>query len=191
MAEKNLEFSRRLCLAIRATGLKQKEVAARLGVQPNSVTAYCKHGGVPEWNILLPMARLLGVSVEWLLDGTGPAAAEERPADQESTRVMQCGPPATELRRDVNMAWAILESGTGEAEALRSNVHSFYKAAFGIEALKDQLGIDGLPSAYRQEYLTGGGNLKGGGRQVPMLSGETDQIDNGESNPGKPRRKIS
>lgn len=110
-----------------------------------------------------------GVSIDWLLTGQerveATSVSEPGPAIQRATDPNNSDPPSPDVARDVGMAWSILESGKGEAKALQNNIHSFYKGAFSLEALKDQVGLDGLSEEYRREYLL----LKKGGGKVPKF----------------------
>lgn len=71
--------------------------------------------------------------------------------------------PKPEVARDVGMAWSILESGKGQAKALAPNIHQLYAGAFGMEALVEQVGIDGLDESDRAEYLAS--SKRRGGRK--------------------------
>jgi transcriptional regulator with XRE-family HTH domain len=54
-------------------GLTQREFAKAVGITEPSATKYCRNGGVPEWDILLRIAKYFSVSVDWLLEGDEPA----------------------------------------------------------------------------------------------------------------------
>ncbi|MCF8118353.1 MAG: helix-turn-helix domain-containing protein [Desulfarculaceae bacterium] len=75
MAEKNQEFSARLKGLLKNHGITQKALAEELGVRTATINNYCKGGRVPEWNILVEIARLLNVSCDWLLTGQGPTGS--------------------------------------------------------------------------------------------------------------------
>ena len=72
MADKNPQFGSRLKSAIKSSGLKQVQLAEKINVTATSISYYAKHGRVPEWDILVKIADLLGVSTDWLLTGKGP-----------------------------------------------------------------------------------------------------------------------
>ena len=72
MAQQNQGFSKRLRNAIKAKGLLQKELSAKVGVQNHTMSKYCSKGGVPEWHILVPIAKELDLSIEYLLTGERP-----------------------------------------------------------------------------------------------------------------------
>lgn len=56
-------------------GLKQADLAAAVRVSPQAVSKWERGENAPDISVLAPLARLLDVSVEWLLTG-GPAERE-------------------------------------------------------------------------------------------------------------------
>lgn len=182
---------------------KQADIADALGMKASHISnllSVARGKTLSKGPTTLPYKQLIvwalheGVSVDWLLTGVEPCADLQAVAAggdvvHRAHAPHDTTPPPPDLARDVSMAWSVLESGTGEADALRSNTYSFYKGAFGIEALADQLGIDGLPPAYKKEYLA----LKGGGGHVQKWSGEMVQKDepNGNGAPKRRRTKTS
>ncbi len=52
-----------------SNGLNQKALAVGVGITETSVHKYCQKGGVPEWHILLKIAKFFEVSVDYLLTG--------------------------------------------------------------------------------------------------------------------------
>lgn len=202
----NLEkFAARLRAARKTAGVTQADAALRTGTTQASITRWESAGAEPGLESLRRLARLYAVTVDWLLFGTmgneeattphdaslpGVEAASRsygkglpcRAHDPEDT-----SGPVPGTARAVSMAWSVLESGTGEADVLESTVQSLYKAVFGINALTEQLGIDGLPPAYRKEYLA----TKGGGGKVPKLSTDVDLTGKKKprAGPGTGRRR--
>ena len=80
MADTNKEFSKRLLRLIKENGLNQSNFSEKIGISSASATKYCKNGGVPEWNILLKIAKFFDVSIEWLLTGKdGEEAPKAKP----------------------------------------------------------------------------------------------------------------
>lgn len=75
MAETNQKFSARLRGLLKDHGMTQKALAEELGVRAATINSYCKSGRVPEWNILIKIARLMNVSCDWLLTGEGHAVS--------------------------------------------------------------------------------------------------------------------
>lgn len=84
LEQKRLDFRARLRKAMKASGLNQKELAARLSIAESSVTGWLKHNAMPGADILFDLPYVLGVSADWLLaergdrqpptQGTGPDA---------------------------------------------------------------------------------------------------------------------
>ena len=72
MAEKNLEFGRRLEHFIFEAGLKKKKLADSIGVSPSAIGAYINEGRIPEAPILLKISQLLNKTMEELLTGEEP-----------------------------------------------------------------------------------------------------------------------
>ena len=71
-----MDFKTRLRAARRARGLSQKALGAALGVTQSAVTAWETGQHEPGYKTLVPLSRLLGVSIDYLLagaDGKGEA----------------------------------------------------------------------------------------------------------------------
>lgn len=64
-----MEIKDRLRAARRAKGLTQGELAARLGIKQASVSAWEVGKTWPDVPNLVPLSRLLGVSIDYLLAG--------------------------------------------------------------------------------------------------------------------------
>ena len=88
MAEKNSHFAKRLISALESANMAKGVLAEKTGIRPQSMAKYTKHGGVPEWHILVRFAELLGVSTDWLLTGKGPGPAGA-PGDEQPGPVLQ------------------------------------------------------------------------------------------------------
>ena len=98
-SEETATFGDRLAGAREAAGLKQVDLAEQLGVQPDSVEAWQNDLREPRANRLQMLSGLLGVSLSWLLTGTGdgpdidtqeaeiPMAASDILADIRKLRV--------------------------------------------------------------------------------------------------------
>lgn len=84
MAEISHEFSARLREALQGAGLSQRDAAKIIGVTDASMTKYAKNGGVPEWHILIKIAKLLNVTCDWLLEGEGSLSVGATPQDDRS-----------------------------------------------------------------------------------------------------------
>lgn len=115
---------------------------------------------------LIRLSRLYAVGLDWLL--TGEAAGSDASVTAVVRRAhapLETKAPAAEVARDVGMAWSILESGKGQAKALAPSIHQLYAGAFGMEALVEQVGIDGLEESDRAEYLAKG-KRRGGSKKA-------------------------
>lgn len=71
----------RIAALRRAAGLNQAELARKLQVSPSTVGMYEQGRREPSGEILLAIARELGVSTDYLLSGQ-PARTEEEKVDQ-------------------------------------------------------------------------------------------------------------
>jgi len=113
-------------------GLKQQDVANSLGISPQAVSKWERGENAPDITVLEPLARLLGVSTDWLL------SAEERP-------------------RDVFDAAILVSSIRGAHEkALSLHPREFALWANGIfyQLTEITLGREGVPIKYMgDEYL--------------------------------------
>lgn len=69
MAEKDIEFGKRLEHFIFEAGMNKKAVAVAVKISPSAIGAYINEGRIPEAPIILRIARLLNKSVEELLTG--------------------------------------------------------------------------------------------------------------------------
>lgn len=59
-------FAKRMKEAREKRGLKQKELAEEIGVTPQTVSAYEKTGKAPTMDNAVSIAKVLGVSLDWL-----------------------------------------------------------------------------------------------------------------------------
>jgi len=64
----NDTFSYRLKVAIKASGLKQKEIAKKIGVSEITISRYCAGTQVPNSANIQELARVLGVPLSSLID---------------------------------------------------------------------------------------------------------------------------
>lgn len=73
-----MNLSERIALAVRASGLSQKDVAARVGVSPGAITQW-KKGEIQSLkaNNLLALAKATHVNPEWLANGSGEMIRDE------------------------------------------------------------------------------------------------------------------
>ena len=66
-----IELGQRLRTQRERLGLKQNDVANALQVSPQAVSKWERGENCPDIATLGPLARLLGVSTDWLLDAHG------------------------------------------------------------------------------------------------------------------------
>ena len=133
MAKQNPGFSKRLLGTLSASGLSQKALAQRLGIREQSMTKYCRRGGVPEWHILVPMAQLLNVSVDWLLTGQEPEVREVVRQECPVARAhdpLDRRPPDAGVVVPLGMAWSVLESQASTAKALSMTIEQYFEKLF-------------------------------------------------------------
>ena len=69
-------------------GLTQRDVANGLQVTAQAVSKWERGENAPDASVLLPLSRLLGVSLDWLLGGHGPDAEGGRPQEVFEATVM-------------------------------------------------------------------------------------------------------
>ncbi len=90
--------------------LKNDSAVARvLGVTPQALSNYKKRGTVPT-DLVLKFAKIFGLSVDWLINGTGeifragaeasqPGAKSYIQAAEETSRYSQSGPSMTDIEQ--------------------------------------------------------------------------------------------
>ncbi|MGR3467174.1 MAG: helix-turn-helix domain-containing protein [Shimia sp.] len=71
----------RIAAARDAIGLSQEELAARLGVKFKTVVGWEEDRAEPRANRVSMLSGVLGVSMPWLITGTGPGAPVVANAD--------------------------------------------------------------------------------------------------------------
>lgn len=73
-----MDFSERIRRTVLGSGMKQKELAARIGVTPAAVNNWVNRGAQDlRSDILLKLAEATGKSVAWLVTGEGPESPHE------------------------------------------------------------------------------------------------------------------
>lgn len=77
MAEPTV-FAKRMREAREKCGLKQKELAEKIGVTPQTISAYEKNGKIPTLDNAASISQVLGVSIDWLygLEDQGDLSAK-------------------------------------------------------------------------------------------------------------------
>lgn len=71
-AEALTTFGARLQFCRKRAGMSQAELGKLFGVTQGAVVGWERQGTQVRFEILMPLARLFNVSVEWLLEGDGP-----------------------------------------------------------------------------------------------------------------------
>lgn len=97
-------FGDRVAAARRAAGLKQEELAARLGIKLKTIRAWEDDVSEPRANRLAMMAGMLNVSIIWLLTGAGegvndPWAEDFVPPLEEDQLLAECRAIRREAKR--------------------------------------------------------------------------------------------
>lgn len=84
-SEEAATFGDRLAAAREAAGMTQKDLAKRVGVKVSTLARWEEDQAEPRANRLQMLSGMLGVSLRWLLTGTGdgvdPPGAEDFPPD--------------------------------------------------------------------------------------------------------------
>jgi SOS-response transcriptional repressor LexA len=93
------EFKFRLGRCADEAQLSQADIAARLGIQPSRVGNWFQGRNLPSQRTLISLAKLLGTTTEWLLDGTGPGNSD--PVVQEARATY-----GTDVRAVPLVSWA-------------------------------------------------------------------------------------
>jgi transcriptional regulator with XRE-family HTH domain len=73
-------FAKRLRACLDASGLRRTDLAARLGVSKNTVTAWTTAASFPSALHMVGIAQILGVTVEELVAESGLGGDQPRPA---------------------------------------------------------------------------------------------------------------
>lgn len=72
-----MEFYERLKAVRENMGMKQNEAAKKIGVKNNTLSSYESGDRQPDYNTLIKLADLYGVSVEYLLRGQEPPKSDK------------------------------------------------------------------------------------------------------------------
>lgn len=98
----------RIKAARKAAGLKQAELAEKLGVKPNTITSYETGLRVPSDAIVISMCRELNVSEHWLRTGEGEMSLPKEPDAQLDEILGQIASGEDELIKKIIKAyWAL------------------------------------------------------------------------------------
>ena len=93
-SDETATFGDRLAAAREASGLKQKELAQRVGVKANTLRNWEEDLSEPRANRLSMLGGILGVSLGWLLTGEGEGVS----APDEETSSADVGGLLADLR---------------------------------------------------------------------------------------------
>ena len=77
-------FGIRLKGLMKRAGLNNKKLADNISAAPSTITPYVDVGRIPEAPILLKIAQLLNISMEFLLTGEGPQSIEDSERVEET-----------------------------------------------------------------------------------------------------------
>ena len=99
----NQTLGKRIGALRREKGLKQDELAEKLGISPQAVSKWETDQTCPDISLLPQLAKLLGVSVDELLSGK-----------QESTPAVRMLPEAERKNIEDMMLRIVVESGDGD-----------------------------------------------------------------------------
>lgn len=111
----------RLAAAREATNLTQKELAQRVGVKTSSLSNWEDDLSEPRANRLSHLAGILGVSLRWLLSGTGEGI--EEPDENE-----QVAPDMTLLLTDLRAVRAQMAQSNERLAQLEKRLRAMGKA---------------------------------------------------------------
>lgn len=140
-------FAERLHTARKAKGLTQRSIAEAFGIARVSVTQWESGQSLPETPRIPPLAKMLGVSVEWLMDGVGNGGPD--PSINVQPRII----PGKQLvgARDFPI-YAAAQGGDGFM-IVHSDVMEYVKRPVILEGVPDSYGIlvvgESMVPAYR------------------------------------------
>lgn len=107
-----MDFRDRLRDQIDFLGLKDKEVAARAGITKRAIDMYVgARACMPAADVAVRLAKVLGVSVEYLVAGAKPVRTNEplpdqRPPDERSRRLLRRYAELSERDQEVLLSLA-------------------------------------------------------------------------------------
>jgi transcriptional regulator with XRE-family HTH domain len=83
-------FGDRILYCRKKAKLSQTELGEMFGLTQGAVGWWEKQGAQPKLEVLMPLARLFNVSIEWLLEGDGPKP-EVRPVVKSTGKIEKTG----------------------------------------------------------------------------------------------------
>ena len=99
-----MEFQQRLSSLRKQKGISQEALAEKLGVSRQAVSKWENGEAMPETTKLPALAKVFGVSIDWLLSEEEPMATDgENASDREETG----SPPeeAADIKQETNTEW--------------------------------------------------------------------------------------
>ena len=130
-------FARQLKALRMQSGLSQETLASRLGVSAQSVSKWENAANWPAADLILPLARLLGVSADGLLTEPAPREEWERRWQDIEGESRQRGDHAALL----SLAEAALKEWPGDRAFLFRRANEEYQAAALTEDEGERLGL--------------------------------------------------
>lgn len=97
------DFSRRLALAMENSGIRQAELAEKIGVTQGAISFFLSGKMIPKYDKITGIAKALNISVEKL---TGEAPPTERPSHQYGIKIR-------EIRKAKDLSQGALARETG------------------------------------------------------------------------------
>ena len=158
MNEKNT-LGRRIAHA-RKSGLNrltQAEVAKELGVTPQAVSGWERNEALPELDKIERLAKVLGTSIGWLMDGLGeevPRHYMEETLRASEQRRTQSAPKVTLFGDRDFPIYASTEGGSG-ALIVHSDVMEYARRPAILEGIPEAYGILVVGSSMVPSYRPG------------------------------------
>ena len=127
----NSDFGIRCKAQREKLGLTQQALSEKIGASKSSIQLYEK-GSIPRGDYLVALARVFGVSIDYLLTGV-EQSGDEREIKEKAGEAYGVGDSM--LQRVTSDEWALLwralhvvQSGTLYADALKQNINAFHEA---------------------------------------------------------------
>lgn len=116
-------MNERIKAARKAAGLKQAELAEKLGVKPNTITSYETGLRVPSDAIVVSMCRELNVSEHWLRTGEGEMQIQMSEDDELTQIFTEIGASDDELAKAaIRMYWHLSEKEKAVIHKMADNL---------------------------------------------------------------------
>jgi len=93
-------FPQRLSQALKVRKLKQSELASKLEVKPQTVNNWLSGQSLPEARTLVEVAKILEVSLDWLLGLEGPSGQAETDLEELRLKLLEASVIAERLAND-------------------------------------------------------------------------------------------